>query len=333
MTTMSTISSAASLFRSTATSLADSLASAVVEVRNQNNGSGGAGLIWGGSGLVVTNAHCVPRGAAIEVGSAGRWRETRVVGYHPPHDLALLETRWTGGRVDGWTGIREAASLRAGELLFALGHPLGVRDSLAMGVLHADVARDRRTGQPGDVDHAWPTASGAMVQDRVWQARRVTRAGVTRIAIVAASEELRARLAAALATDPTFEVVAVGAAPGDVAPSADVVLVARDAEDSSPRAHDDAGTAGQGGASLTNREREILALLADGLRQQADRGAARHLDEHGEDASRAVVREDRCLVACRGRWRPGYGEGCCCSRLPQPAFPLSGQLMARVPPA
>ena len=88
---------------------------------------------------------------------------------------------------------------------------------------------------------------------------------MTRIAIVAASEELRARLAAALAADPTFEVVAVGAAPGDVAPSADVVLVARDAEDSSPRAHDDAGTAGQSGASLTNREREILALLADGL--------------------------------------------------------------------
>jgi len=49
--------------------------------------------------------------------------------------------------VDGWTGIREAETLRAGELLFALGHPLGVRDSLAMGVLH-DVARDRRTGAP-----------------------------------------------------------------------------------------------------------------------------------------------------------------------------------------
>ena len=101
MTTMATISSAASLFRSAATSLADSLASAVVEVRNQNNGSGGAGLIWGGSGLVVTNAHCVPRGAAIEVGSAGRWRETRVVG-----SIRRMTSRCSrqGGPADRWTG-------------------------------------------------------------------------------------------------------------------------------------------------------------------------------------------------------------------------------------
>jgi len=89
---------------------------------------------------------------------------------------------------------------------------------------------------------------------------------VTRIAIVAASEKLRTRLAAALAVDPAFEVVAVGAASSEVASSADVVLVAREVEDlSSPSAHDDAGVEGHGGPSLTNREREILALLADGL--------------------------------------------------------------------
>jgi len=146
MTAMPTIANAASLFRSATTSLADSLSRAVVQVRNQHTGSGGAGLIWGGSGLVVTNAHCVPRGAPIEVGNAGRWREARVVGYHPPHDLALVEPRWTGGQVDAWTQIRDAESLRPGELLFAIGHPLGVRDSLAMGILHG-VARDRRTGQ------------------------------------------------------------------------------------------------------------------------------------------------------------------------------------------
>jgi len=87
---------------------------------------------------------------------------------------------------------------------------------------------------------------------------------VTRIAIVAASEELRARLAAALAADPTFEVVGVAATPTDVAPSADVLLEARDVADSTPTTRDD-GVAGQPVASLTNREREILALLADGL--------------------------------------------------------------------
>ena len=88
---------------------------------------------------------------------------------------------------------------------------------------------------------------------------------MTRIAIVAASEELRTRLAAALAADPTFEVVGVGATPVDVPSSADVLLVARDVEEPSPRARDDAIVVGQNVASLTNREREILALLADGL--------------------------------------------------------------------
>jgi DNA-binding CsgD family transcriptional regulator len=76
---------------------------------------------------------------------------------------------------------------------------------------------------------------------------------------------LRTRLAAVLAADPTFEVVGVGAASSEVASSADVVLVARDVEESSPTARDDVSVAGESGASLTNREREILALLADGL--------------------------------------------------------------------
>ena len=85
---------------------------------------------------------------------------------------------------------------------------------------------------------------------------------MTRIAIVAASEELRTRLAAALSSDPTFDVVAVTAVPSDLVSSADVVLVAHDADDQSPI---DSDAIEPRAVSLTNREREILALLADGL--------------------------------------------------------------------
>ena len=83
-----------------------------------------------------------------------------------------------------------------------------------------------------------------------------------RIAIVAASEELRAALAAALRANPAFEVVTVAATEGDADVAADVVLVARERDDAPPRAtrRDTAH-----GAVLSNREREILALLADGL--------------------------------------------------------------------
>jgi DNA-binding CsgD family transcriptional regulator len=87
---------------------------------------------------------------------------------------------------------------------------------------------------------------------------------VTRIAIVARSEDLRARLAAALGADPSFEIVAVGSSPGDVAPSVDIVIVARGVGDSAAGLASGA-SATETGTALSAREREILALLADGL--------------------------------------------------------------------
>jgi two-component system, NarL family, nitrate/nitrite response regulator NarL len=86
---------------------------------------------------------------------------------------------------------------------------------------------------------------------------------MTRIGIVSPSAGLRAALAAALGASPEFEVVGVAASDADLPASADVVLVARAPEDSTvparPIRSDAVGTV------LTNREREILALLADGL--------------------------------------------------------------------
>jgi two-component system nitrate/nitrite response regulator NarL len=85
-----------------------------------------------------------------------------------------------------------------------------------------------------------------------------------RIAIVAASEELRASLAAALGESPAFEIVSVGASEEAVPSSAEIILVARTGEESTtvarPTERDTVV-----GTVLTNREREILALLADGL--------------------------------------------------------------------
>lgn len=86
---------------------------------------------------------------------------------------------------------------------------------------------------------------------------------MTRIAIVAASEELRTRLVTALSKDPTFEIVAVAATTAGVGRSADLLLVARDVGQSI--SDEGGGALRQPDVLLTNREREILALLADGL--------------------------------------------------------------------
>jgi DNA-binding NarL/FixJ family response regulator len=86
---------------------------------------------------------------------------------------------------------------------------------------------------------------------------------MTRVAIVSPSARLRASLAAALRASPSFEVVAVAASDSNLPLSAEVVLVAHATEDSlvpSQPTRDNAV-----GTVLTNREREILALLADGL--------------------------------------------------------------------
>jgi DNA-binding NarL/FixJ family response regulator len=87
---------------------------------------------------------------------------------------------------------------------------------------------------------------------------------MTRIAIVASSEKLRTSLAAALRTNPEFEVVGVAASSAEVPPSADIVLIARASAGSTVAARR-AGSNISDGTILSNREREILALLADGL--------------------------------------------------------------------
>lgn len=126
-------------------SLGEALRGSVAGVRAGRSGFG-TGIIWGGAGLVVTNAHCAPRDAAIEVDALGLddWRAARVLAYHPGHDLALLAAPYASGPL---LAIRDPESLRPGELVFAFGNPLGVRDALAMGVVHG-VARDARLDTP-----------------------------------------------------------------------------------------------------------------------------------------------------------------------------------------
>ena len=87
---------------------------------------------------------------------------------------------------------------------------------------------------------------------------------MTRVAIVAASEELRNSLALALADSPDFEVVGVAATSAAVPESTEVILFARSSAGSRTYSTQTGGDVLVENV-LTNREREILALLADGL--------------------------------------------------------------------
>jgi DNA-binding NarL/FixJ family response regulator len=87
---------------------------------------------------------------------------------------------------------------------------------------------------------------------------------VTRIAIVAESEEVRAALAAALGASAAFEIVSIGASVANVSSAADIVLIARDGAIAMRAANAGVEDA-PAEPFLTNRERQVLGLLADGL--------------------------------------------------------------------
>ncbi len=127
---------------SDASRLARALRRAVVEVRSP--AGGGAGIIWGGAGLIVTNAHCVRKNGSLTIGLNGETHSAESIAIARDHDLALIHAPSVRGPV---LELRDVDSLHPGELVFAYGHPLGVSNSLAMGALHG-VVRDKRTGNP-----------------------------------------------------------------------------------------------------------------------------------------------------------------------------------------
>jgi len=87
---------------------------------------------------------------------------------------------------------------------------------------------------------------------------------MTRVAIVAPTEKLRASIAAALRSSEEFEIVGVANSSAEIPPAAELVLIARPAASVTPRASSRVANE-PGSTTLSGREHEILALLADGL--------------------------------------------------------------------
>lgn len=111
----------------------------VVQVGSGRRGSGAAGVIWPASGLVMTNHHVV-------AGVAKRGRKTRVV-LHDGRafgaevvkrgrslDLALLRLEGDPGALPA-ASIGDSDALRAGELVYAIGHPWGSLGSVTSGIV------------------------------------------------------------------------------------------------------------------------------------------------------------------------------------------------------
>jgi serine protease Do len=99
----------------------------------------GAGIVWPGSGIVVTNAHVVDgrRGQwpIVELAD-GRSFEARLAARDAERDLALLALERTDQPIETAT-LGDSRTLRVGEIVVAVGHPLGVTGAMSFGVVHA----------------------------------------------------------------------------------------------------------------------------------------------------------------------------------------------------
>ena len=100
--------------------------------------SGGSGIIWSSSGLIVTNAH-VARAAEAEVELwDGRRFPARVETRDARRDLATLRIAASG--LEAVTA-GDSAALRPGELVIAVGNPLGFAGALSTGIVHSSGER------------------------------------------------------------------------------------------------------------------------------------------------------------------------------------------------
>jgi S1-C subfamily serine protease len=95
----------------------------------------GSGVIVDASGQVVTNHHVIANAAAIRVQLAdGREADAKVIGRDPDTDLALL-------RIDlrdlPAMELGRSSALRVGDIVLAIGNPLGLSATVTQGIVSA----------------------------------------------------------------------------------------------------------------------------------------------------------------------------------------------------
>jgi S1-C subfamily serine protease len=128
-------------YSSAVTSTYDRASPAVVAVlarhdRNRDQGGAGSGFVFTPDGLILTNSHVVHGAHALAVQTAqGLSSNVRLIGDDPHTDLALL-------KIDPRTPLAtvplgDAAALKVGQLVVAIGNPMGFESTVTAGVVSA----------------------------------------------------------------------------------------------------------------------------------------------------------------------------------------------------
>jgi putative serine protease PepD len=115
------------------TSVVDRVSPEVVQISNPQGL--GSGVVFDGRGDVVTNAHVVAAGGPLQVtDSRGHSYSASLVGSFPADDLAVVRAQ--GAPLPSATFAR-SGSLQVGDIVLAIGNPLGLRSSVTEGIISA----------------------------------------------------------------------------------------------------------------------------------------------------------------------------------------------------
>ncbi|MFI5001346.1 MAG: S1C family serine protease [Reyranellales bacterium] len=125
-------------------SVVDRVGPAVVRVERITDGNSpgggtgplgiGSGVVIAGDGLVLTNSHVVGGAARVRLSFAGGSQaDASVLGDDPDTDLALLRTELPAGTPAAALG--DSKALRRGQLVVAIGNPLGFESTVTAGVI------------------------------------------------------------------------------------------------------------------------------------------------------------------------------------------------------
>jgi S1-C subfamily serine protease len=102
----------------------------------RGRGGLGSGIVISPDGLVLTNSHVVGSSRQIRLrDTEGAVTDARVLGVDPDTDLALL--RADGARDLRYALLGNSKNLRRGQLVVAIGNPLGFESTVTAGVVSA----------------------------------------------------------------------------------------------------------------------------------------------------------------------------------------------------
>ncbi len=132
-------SEALDAYSATVSRVADQVGPAVVRVdasRKSGRGGTGSGFILSSDGLIITNSHVVNGFHDIRLAnSEGRTTDAQLIGEDADTDIALI--RANAARDLPTATLGNSKRLRRGQLVIAIGNPLGFESTVTAGVVSA----------------------------------------------------------------------------------------------------------------------------------------------------------------------------------------------------